>query len=254
VLKKIALLSLLALAFLALPALAQESDRPLINGIDANFPPFAYVDPTSGEPAGFDVEALNWIAAKMGFQVKHQPMEWDSIVTSLKDKKIDIIASGLSVSAERRQQIDFTQSYWVIKQVVVVKKDSALTLDDVLKTSLKIGVQRGTSDAAAMEVSNGQEGRSYELTQYDSFELAVADVINGRISAAVMNDAPAAQAAASQDVKILGEAGIPDEEFGFGVNKENAALLDQLNEGLTLLMADPYWQTLKDKWKPGEVH
>ncbi|MDR1315114.1 MAG: transporter substrate-binding domain-containing protein, partial [Deltaproteobacteria bacterium] len=70
----------------------------------------------------------------------------------------------------------------------------------------------------------------------------------------VMNDAPAAKAASEQDVKILGEAGIPNEEFAYGVNKENPELLAQLNEGLTALMADPFWQTLKDKYRPGEVH
>jgi polar amino acid transport system substrate-binding protein len=225
----------------------------IINGIDANFPPFAYVGP-DGKATGFDVDALDWIAEKAGLTVVHTPMEWDSIVTSLKDKKIDVIASGLSVTAERAEQIAFTKPYWVITQVVVVKNDSPLTLEDVLTTGKNIGVQRGTSDAAAMEETNNKTGRSYTIVAYDSFELAVTDVINGRLDAAVMNDAPAAKAASAQPVKILGEAGIPNEEFAYGVNKENPELLALLNEGLTALMADPYWQTLKNKYNPGEVH
>jgi polar amino acid transport system substrate-binding protein len=247
------LIMLAAAAALACGAHAAYAQDKIVNGIDANFPPFAAVGP-DGKAVGFDIEALDWIAAKAGFTVEHKPMEWDSIVQSLKDKKIDVIASGLSVTPERAEQIAFTKPYWVITQVVLVKKDSSLSLAEVLTGGHSIGVQRGTSDAAAMEASNDKEGRKYTLVQYDSYELAVADVLNGRVEAAVMNDAPAAKAASEQEVKILGEAGIPNEEFAYGVNKENPELLAQLNEGLTALMADPFWQTLKDKYRPGEVH
>jgi polar amino acid transport system substrate-binding protein len=249
-LKTILSLVIFSLLFFITPLFAQNV---IVNGIDANFPPFASVGP-DGKAVGFDIESLDWIAAKAGFKVEHKPMEWDSIVTSLKEKKIDVIASGLSISKERAEQIAFTKPYWVIQQVVLVKKDSALTLDEVLTGDLDIGVQRGTSDAKAMEDSNGQDGRKYKIVNYDSYELAVADVVNGRIAAAVMNDAPAAKAIAAQPVKLLGLAGIPDEEFAYGVNKENPELLSQLNEGIIALMADPFWEALKEKYKPGEVH
>ena len=65
---------------LAAPAMA--AGKHLINGIDANYPPFAYVDET-GKPAGFDVDSMNWIAKKMGFTVEHKPMDWDGIIPAL---------------------------------------------------------------------------------------------------------------------------------------------------------------------------
>ena len=68
---------------------AVAAEKVYINGIDANFPPFAFVD-KSGVPDGFDVKALDWIAKEMKFKVKHQPMDWDGIIPSLKTKKIDI--------------------------------------------------------------------------------------------------------------------------------------------------------------------
>ncbi len=61
--------------FLASPAGAAE--KIYINGIDANFPPFAYVD-KKGVPDGFDIKALDWIARDQGFKVKHQPQDWDA--------------------------------------------------------------------------------------------------------------------------------------------------------------------------------
>lgn len=250
--KKLLVIFALAMA-LSVPALAQDKNKVYINGIDANFPPFAYVGP-DGKPTGFDVDALDWIAKDMGFKVEHQPMEWSGIVASLKARKIDMIASGLSVSKERATQIDFSEPYWTIKQVVVVGKDSDLTLEKALTSGLKIGVQAGTSDAKAMADTNGKDGRKYELVEYPNSALAAQDVVNGNISAAVMNDAPAADAAAKIAVKIIGEAGIPNELFGVGVAKDDPETLKMINEGLKKLMADPYWQELIAKYKPGEVH
>lgn len=251
-LKKLVMLAL-GLLLLNAPALAGAAEREYLNGIDANFPPFAYVD-KAGRPTGFDVDALNWIAKEYGFKVKHQPMEWSGIVMNLKAGKIDCIASGLSVTKERAEQIAFTTPYWVIKQVVVVPKSSALTLEEALTSGRRIGVQAGTSDARAMEEKNNRDGRRYTLVMYDSSSLAADDVVIGRIDAAVMNDAPAAEAVAKKPLKILGPAGIPDEEFAIGVNKNNPEFLKLLNEGLEKLKNSPYWDELVKKYKPGEVH
>ena len=87
------------------PSWAQE--KVYINGIDANFPPFAFVD-KSGIPDGFDVKGLDWIAKEMGFKVEHQPIAWDGIVSSLIGKEIDLIASGMSITGERKKQVYFT--------------------------------------------------------------------------------------------------------------------------------------------------
>ncbi len=127
-----------------------QEKKTYINGIDANFPPFSYVD-KNGHPTGFDVEAINWIAKKMGFKVVHKPMDWDGIIPNLIAKKIDMIAAGMSITPERQKVVNFTIPYWEIKQVLVVKKDSKLTVDDILKGEKILGVQRGTSEAEWLE-------------------------------------------------------------------------------------------------------
>ncbi|MDR2422578.1 MAG: ABC transporter substrate-binding protein [Deltaproteobacteria bacterium] len=251
--KKILFSAFLALSLAAAPLMADVAGKTFINGIDANFPPFALMGP-DGQATGFDVEAINWIAERLGFTVRHQPMEWDSIITSLKDKKIDLVASGLSITAERAAQIAFSEPYWKVEQLVLVRKDSDLTVEGVLTGGLKIGVQQGTSEAKAMEDSNGSNGRNYELSAYSSAELAASDVVNGRIAAVVLNDAPAGEVIKHLAVKSIGDAGIPSEQFAYGVNKDNAELLEALNRGLTLLTKDPYWEVLKAKYKPGEIH
>jgi len=224
-------------------ALAEE--KTYINGIDANFPPFAYVD-KNGVPDGFDVKSVDWIAKEMGFKVKHQPMDWDGIIPSLKAKKIDMIASGMSITDKRREQVNFTMPYWVIAQVMVSKKDNPLTVDEILSKGNKVGVQRGTTEAKWIEENLIKKGgKKFELVQYDSAPLAVEDVVNGRIVAAAMDDAPALDAVKKKPVKILGGFGMKDEDFGYAIRKEDTEFLKKVNEGLKKLMKSPYWAELK---------
>jgi polar amino acid transport system substrate-binding protein len=224
---------------------AVAAEKVYINGIDANYPPFAFVD-KSGNPDGFDVKALDWIAKEMGFKVKHVPMDWDGIVPSLKAKKIDIVASGMSITDERKKQVNFTIPYWKIKQVLVAKKDSKITVEKALADGNKVGVQRGTSEAKWIEENLiKKEGKKFELVQYDSAPLAVEDVVNGRIVAAAMDDAPALDAMKKKPVKILGGFGMKDEDFGYAIRKEDAEFYKKVNEGLKKLMKSPYWAELK---------
>ncbi|GLI33903.1 amino acid ABC transporter substrate-binding protein [Desulforhabdus amnigena] len=237
----------LLMAVNVMSCLAEE--KTYINGIDANFPPFAFVD-KEGNPDGFDVAVINWIAKDMGFKVKHQPMDWDGIIPSLKAKKIDMIASGMSITEARKKEVNFTLPYWKISQVLVAKADSDLTPETAMSEGKKIGVQRGTTEAKWIEENliKGQ-GKKFELVYYDSAPLAIEDVINGRIVAAAMDDAPAQDAVKKKPVKILGGFGMPEEEFGYAVRKEDTELLNTLNEGLKKIMASPEWESLQVKYE-----
>jgi len=238
----------LSALLVAVVAPAGAAEKVYINGIDANFPPFAFVD-KSGNPDGFDVKALDWIAKEMKFKVKHQPMDWDGIIPSLKAKKIDIVASGMSITDERKKQVSFTIAYWKIKQVLVAKKDSKLTAEKALADGNKIGVQRGTTEAKWIEENLIKKGgKKFELVQYDSAPLAVEDVVNGRIVAAAMDDAPAIDAARKKPVKIIGGFGMKDEDFGYAIRKEDTEFLKKVNEGLKRLMKSPYWAELKKNY------
>lgn len=221
--------------------------KKIVNGIDANFPPFAFIDKT-GTPSGFDVEAMNWIAKEMGYEVEHKAFDWDGIVTSLLTKKIDMVASGMSITADRLKKVAFTNPYWTIQQVMVVKKDSGLTIEDLLKGKKIVGVQQGTSEAKWLKEAAQKNDWNFELRYYNSSPLAVEDILNGRISAAAMDDAPAKDAADKKDVKILGTFGMESEEFGYAVRKEDTQLIKDMNEGLKRLMASDYWKELIKKY------
>lgn len=224
-------------------ALAEE--KVLINGIDANYPPFAYVD-QSGKPSGFDVDAVDWIAAKMGFKVKHVPVDWDGIIPNLLAKKIDFICSGMTITAERAEQVHFTAPYWEVKNVFVTKKDSTLKIEDIYSREVTLGMQAGTSEAKWMADEKEKQGWKLTIRYYDSAPMAVEDVVNGRIDVAGMNYPPARDAEKKRPVQILGTFG-EVEPFGAAVRKEDAELLHTLNKGFELLKADPYWDELISK-------
>lgn len=249
--KKLSLQLLLVMVFGLLFAATGWAQKSYINGIDANFPPFGYVD-ERGEPSGFDVEAVDWIAQEMGFEVRHQPMDWDGIIPNLLAKKIDFIASGMSITEKRKEMVNFTIPYWQIQQVLVVRDDSEFKMDEVLHQEKRLGVQRGTTTADMLEKGLKEEGWNFDLRYYDSSPLAISDLVHGRIDAAAMDDAPAADAARNRPVKILGSFEGEVEQFGYAVRKEDEQLLQTLNQGLERLMNDPYWDELIEKYKPGQ--
>ena len=224
------------------------AQKTYVNGIDPNYPPHAYVG-KSGMPEGFDVEAMDWIAQKMGFKVKHVPMDWDTIVASLLAQKIDMICSGMSITPERAKVISFSDPYFSVRKVLVVRGDSSLTPEQILGGGKKLGVQRATNEADWLEKNKQPNGWNYTLTYYSSAPLAIADLLNGRIDAAAIDSAPAnnAMVKEKQPVKIAGEFAERD-DFGVGLRKDDEELRKMINEGFRLLRQDPFWQQLQDKY------
>lgn len=221
--------------------------KGLVNGIDANYPPFAYIDKT-GVPSGFDVEAMEWIANEMGEEVTHQPIEWSGIIQSLMSNKIDIIASGMSITKERAEKVSFTVPYWIVENVIVVKSDSALTVDEILSGNKILGVQQGTSEAKWLKAEKEKNGWDFTLRYYNSSPLAVEDILNGRIAAAAMENAPAKDAASKKAVKSLGQFGMATEEFGYAVRKGDTELLSKVNAALNKFKVSPNWDELVKKY------
>lgn len=241
-------LYLLALVVVSFPGVARAQERVYVNGFDSNFPPFAYVN-NQGNPDGLDIKAIEWIAREMGFKVRHEPTEWDSVVSCLKERGIDLVASGMSITQELKEQVWFTIPYWSIRKVIVTGKDSDLTADQILDNGRKLAVLRGTSEAEWIEENLLEKKRKkIVLVYYDSAPNAVNDLLRGKVAGAAMSDLQVRDAAKNNPVKVAGSFGMPDEQFGYAVRKEDTLLLETLNGGLMKLMASPYWEELKKKY------
>ncbi len=248
--KKLVLMVILSLLIiLSIGSINLLAAEKYINGIDADYPPFAYID-EKGNPAGFDVECLNWIAQEMGFEVKHQPTAWDGIVSSLLAKKIDMVYSGMSITPERLEKVDFSIPYWEINQALCVREDSDLNIIAALCGKYTVGSQRGCTAAEWIEEHLIKTGilPKDNLKLYEGFSLAVKDLLNGRIDSAMMDDVMVEDAIRKgQAVKIVGiiKTG---EAYGIAVRKEDKELKALLNEGIAKLKKSAKWDELIIKY------
>lgn len=243
-------LILCLVAFFGLGLTPASAEKTYINGIDFGFPPFGYVD-KAGNPAGFDVECVNWIAKEMGFKVKHQPMDWDGIIPALNAKKIDFIASGMSATESRKKVVNFSIPYYEVSQVLMVMKDQADDFNTLLTSGKKIGVQRGTNTAKLLKEQVAAGNFKIKVVEYDSTDLSLEDLKIGRIEGSGMDSSIAFEVMKDNPFKVAGNFDVPSVEYGYAVRKADSDLLDMLNQGLKKLMADPQWQVLKDKY---EIH
>ena len=109
---------------------AALADGVLTVGTNAEFPPFEYVD-DNGEPDGFDVALIKAIGEKLGVSVEVENMEFDSLVSSI-GNKIDVAIAGMTVTDERKNSVDFSNSYYDAVQYVIVPEGSEIaTFDDL---------------------------------------------------------------------------------------------------------------------------
>jgi len=225
------------------------AEKVYINGIDPAFPPFAYID-EKGNPAGFDVESLDWIANQMGFKVKHQPTAWDGIIPSLLAGKIDLIYSGIGPSKEREKVVAFTIPYWETSITVCVLENSDLNIISALTGNYTVGSQRGTQSEIWVEtnlIKPGMLGKD-KLKLYESFSLAVKDLVNGRIDSVIMDDVMAEDAIRrGKPIKIVGaiKAGWT---YAVAVRKEDKELKALLDEGIAKLKKSAKWDELIIKY------
>jgi len=244
------ILSLLVILSIGSINLLAAEKKVYINGIDADYPPYAYID-EKGNPAGFDVESLNWIAQEMGFEVKHQPTAWDGIVSSLLAKKIDMVYSGMTINEERLKKVDFSIPYWIINQAVCVREDSDLNIIAALSSDkYTVGTQRGCTAAEWIEEHLIKTGilPKDNLKLYEGFSLAVKDLVNGRIDSAMMDDVMVEDAIRKgQPVKIIGRIETR-EEYGVAVRKEDKELKALLDEGIAKLKKSAKWDELFIKY------
>jgi polar amino acid transport system substrate-binding protein len=217
--------AVLALSLIALPAFA----KTYVVGTSAGFPPFEYIK--DGKIVGFDVDLMKAIAESQGFDVEFQDISFDSLIPGLNAGTIDIVAAGMTITEERAKVVDFTAPYYSANQALLVKEGSGNNIN-VLYGDHNLAVQTGTTGDLWVEENLEKTGLlTGKVTRFDTFVLAVQDLINENVDGVVL-DTPVAQRYAQENpVKMVAEI-ITGEEYGLAVAKGNKELLEKLNKGL----------------------
>ena len=227
----------------------QTQEKTYKVGIDVPYPPFSMLD-ANGKAIGFDVESIEWIAEDQGIKVEFIPTAWDGIIPALQAKKIDMVYSGMTITDERKEKVNFSKPYWIVNQMVVVKEGSPVTLDEVKGGKVIIGTQRGCTASIWVDENliNKKLMPEFNLKLYDNTPLAVEDLITGRVDAVMYDSTVMLDIIAGKPVSKIGMIET-NEEFGIAVRKDDTELLETLNAGLDNLMSSPDWDALKQKYK-----
>ncbi len=229
---------LMGLCLLTACAPAEKEEDLLVMATNANFPPYEYME--GEEYAGIDVELAGKIAEKLGKKLVIENIEFGAIVAGVETKKYDIGVAGLTITDERKLQVNFTDSYATGVQVVIVKEGGAVaSLDDLSGENIMIGVQQDTTGHiyAADDVENGGYGEDH-VTAYPNGADAVAALVSGSVDAVIIDNEPAKSfVAANTGLKILDTEWLT-EDYAIAVNKEDTQLLADINAALAELKAD----------------
>ena len=220
--------------------------------MEPTFPPFDTTN-ENGDVDGFDYDMLNAIAKDQGFTVEWSNMGFDGLIPAIKSGTVDIIASGMWANDERKERVDFTNTYFDSGLVLAVKEDNTTIngLDDI-KPDMKLAAQIGTSSAELVQ-KLAEEGKIAEAKIYDKVNDAVMDVKNG-VVAGLINDKPVTLEYISKQpksIKIVGET-LNKEQYGMAVKKGNKELLDKLNTGLANIIENGTFDELLAKWNLAE--
>ncbi|MBR5273570.1 MAG: basic amino acid ABC transporter substrate-binding protein [Clostridia bacterium] len=225
----LALVLVMALAFVGC---GETSENVLTMGTNAAFPPYEMVD-ENNNIIGIDAEIAAAVAKKMGMKLEIKDMAFESLITAVSSGAVDVVLAGMTVTEERKESVNFSDSYATGIQVVIVTEDSAIaSIDDLV--GKKIGVQSGTTGDIYCAGDYGEDA----VSRYDNGALAVQALLNGQVDCVVIDNEPAkAFVTANEGLKILGTEYIT-EEYAAAFGKESTELLDNFNKALSELKAD----------------
>ncbi len=234
--KKLVLTTVLALALLGGPLSAADLGGVALKvGSDTTSPPMEFVDQATGQIAGFDVDVVNAICAKINCTAEFVTTGWDGIFAALDQSSFDLVASGVSITEERTKVMDFTEPYIINGQAILLRAaDQGLTLEDFKTNGKKLSAQANTTDA---ELATSIAGEGNVLA-YDTFNASVLALKNGDVDGVVINGANAS----AYEKEFAGElvVGIKDlqsDPLGLVFRKGDPNVA-AFNEGLAAIKAD----------------
>lgn len=214
---------------------------------DLATPPFEYVN-DSGEDQGFTYELMGMIADELGLELNYLPAQkFDGIIPMVKQGvKTDVGACNITITDERKEEVDFTDPYIDSNQGVAVAKNTGYdTVDSLNAPGVKIAVQSGTT-SEEWAIENLPQATT---VNFDDWTAAFTAVMSGQCQAVVC-DLPVEQWMVSNSftgMEIIKE--VPTgEQFGIAVSKDNPGLTRAINDALTKIKSSGAYDKLYEKW------
>jgi ABC-type amino acid transport substrate-binding protein len=207
-------------------------DRGSINvGTNSGWPPFEMVNTTTGELEGFDIDLAEYVAADMGVTVNWIDMDFDALIAACQAGTIDMIASATFITRARADVLQPLVWYIRTNEVIVVKGDSVLEIDELADLDgYNGGVQTGTTEDEGL---SGLAGVNETLTRYTLVETMFADLDTGTLDYVFVDEPIVNLYGSIYNIKIIFTNPAPPTAFyiRYGSDRLSAAINSAIAEG-----------------------
>ena len=228
---KVSLLLLLLIILFLVSGCASKNEDELVLATEAGFAPYEYYK--DGEIVGVDIDIAKEIAKELDKKLVIKDVSFDFLINEVKSGKADFAAAGISITEERKEEVDFTDEYTTSNQVVVVRKDSNIQSFDELKDK-KIAVQLGT--VADLYVTENYKDAT--LVTHKKYLSAAEDVKGGKADCIIMDQLPALEIVKENpELKVM-DGILFQDKYGMIVKKGNDSLRKDINRVLKRLNED----------------
>lgn len=243
--------------FVLMAGSAMADGEKVVIGTEGAYPPFNNLE-SDGTLTGFDVDIAKALCVEMKAECTFVTQDWDGIIPALIAKKFDAIIASMSITAERKEKVDFTNKYYNTPPAIVVPKDSLITeATEAALAGKSLGAQGSTTHSNYAEAH--MKGADIKL--YPTSEEYKLDIVNGRIDAVIDDVVVLSEWLKSADgacCKLLGtlpvDPVINGEGAGIAVRKGDDALREKFNKAIEAIRANGKYKEINEKYFPFDVY
>lgn len=215
----------------------------LVAGLDDTFAPMGFRE--NNELKGFDIDMGNEIAKRLGVKMQWAPTQWDGVIPALLSKRFDVVISGMTITDERKKQINFSIPYVADGQVMVAKKGTTgINTAADLKGKV-VGTQDGSSGLEAVNKIEGLKDKKL----YKTYPEAFTDLELGRIPIVVCDRVTSEYyiSKRANTFEVVGQQ-LTQEPMGIAMRKTDPELQQAIDKVLTDMQKDGTLTKISMKW------
>lgn len=226
--------------------------RTIVAVTENAYMPLNFVDPKTGQSAGWEYDAVNEIGKRLNAKIDWKLSSWDLMIQSVRDGQFDVGMDGITINDERKGQVDFSDPYMISQQFMLVRADESRFADEkafAADPKLLVGAQAGTTNfyVAVYDVLDGDE-QNKRIKLFETFGATVQSLLSGDVDTVLM-DASSSKGFIGANPGRLKTIGGPlgTEEFGF-IFKTGSDLVVPFNAAIAAMKADGTLERLNTKW------
>ncbi len=223
-----------------------KSKGTFVVGLDDTFVPMGFRD-ENGELVGFDIDLAKAVGEKLGVEVKFQPIDWDAKEMELKNKKVDALWNGLSITEERKKVMKFTDPYLDNRLVIMTKAENNIKTKADL-AGKNVGTQAQSSALDAL-TADSCATTIKEISEYKDYDTAIMDLEIGRIDAIIVDEVLGSyKNAKKNNIFTFADEDFGPDKYGVALRLEDETLFAEFNKAFEETIADGTATKISQEW------